>query len=143
MAKKNKNLLIGCLLTGALGFLVLFLMFVLAAKGCAGCVSGGGTGPYALVTEAASTDPRVEDALGGYVQVSPMPSGSINYVNGEGRADMTLFIDGVDRDGTYAATVIKPQGGTWAIKEASLILEDGNVVLLEPPVTILPPTDEP
>ncbi len=134
MAKRNKNLLIGCLLSGALGLLVLFLVLVLAARGCAGCVTGGGAGPYALVRDAASTDSRVENALGGYVQISPMPSGSINYMNGEGRAEMSLFIDGVDRDGTYVATVVKPRGGSWSIVEAELVLEDGNVVHLQPAV---------
>jgi len=128
---KRKNLLIGCGLVGALAVLVVFVLFVLAAKGCQGCVSGG---PYPLVTEAARTDARVADAVGGIVQIGALPSGSVNYMNGEGHAEMSLPIDGQDRDAEYVAVVTKPRGAAeWQITSARLVLDDGTVVELDPP----------
>ena len=129
---KRKNLAIGCGLTSVLFGLVMFVMIVLAAKGCEGCVSGG---PYGMVREAAASDARITEALGGVVSVSPMPSGSINYMNGEGQADLSLPIDGVDKDAEYVTAVRKPRGATeWEIVTAQLILDDGTVVVLDPPV---------
>lgn len=128
---KRKNLLIGCGLTGALGLLVLFVLFVLAAKGCQGCVSGG---PYPLVTESARTDARVADAVGGIVQIGAIPSGSVNYMNGEGHAEMNLAIDGEAHDAEYIAVVTKPRGASeWQITSAQLVLDDGTVITLDPP----------
>ena len=133
MKKKSKNLLIGCSLFTLLCGLVLFVLIAVGFKACSeGCSSG--SGPYGMVRESATADPRISDALGGINQVGALPSGSINYMNGEGHADLTLSIDGVDRDGTYVATVEKPRGGEWAIVEATLIIEDGNEVRLDPPV---------
>lgn len=138
MKKKSKNLLIGCSLFTILCGLALFVLLAVGFKACSdGCSAGGG--PYGLVMDAAANDPRVSDALGGINQVGALPSGSINYMNGGGHADLTLSIDGVDRDGTYLARVEKPAGGEWAIVEASLVIEDGNEVRLDPPVLLTAP----
>lgn len=126
---KRKNLLIGCGLVGALCALVLFVLLALTARGCQGCVTGG---PYGLVRDAAANDTRISDALGGVVGVNAMPSGSVNYMNGEGHAEMSLMIDGVNQDGEYVAIVVKPRGASeWEIASAQLVLEDGTVVELE------------
>jgi len=125
---KRKNLAIGCGLTSVLFGLVLFVMIVLAAKGFSG-------GPYGMVREAAATDTRISDALGGIHAVSPMPAGSINYMNGEGQADLSLTIDGIDKDAEYITAVRKPRGASeWEIVTAQLIMDDGTSIVLDPPV---------
>ena len=129
---KRKNLAIGCGLTGALGVLVVFVLGALLAKGCQGCATGG---PYGMVTEMAQTDDRIGEAVGGIVSVGGLPSGSINYMNGEGHADMSLWIDGEARDGTYHAVCFKGRGEeSWTITQAEVILDDGNVIPLDPPI---------
>jgi len=130
MGVKRKNLWLGCGLVGALAALVLFVLVALTIRGCSGCISGG---PYPLVTETARTDARISDALGGVVSVGSIPSGSINYMNGEGQAELSLFINGVDRDATYEASVLRPRGAEeWGIVSARLVMDDGTVVTLEP-----------
>ncbi len=134
---KRKNLAIGCGLTGALGVLVVFVLGALLAKGCQGCVSGTGGlfAPSNLAQTVAAQDNRVSEAVGGIVAISPLPSGSINYMNGEGSADVILFLDGEARDGEYHAQCHKPRGeDDWTITHAEVILDDGNVIPLDPPI---------
>ena len=134
---KRKNLAIGCGLTGLLGILIVFVMGALLAKGCQGCVSGSGGlfAPSNLAQTVASQDERVSEAVGGIVLISALPSGSINYMNGEGSADVILFLDGEARDGEYHAQCSKPRGAdAWTIVHAEVVLEDGNVIPLDPPV---------
>lgn len=129
---KRKNLAIGCGLTGALGVLVVFVLGALLAKGCQGCATGG---PYGMVSDMAIADERIAEAVGGIVMVGAMPSGSINYLNGEGHADLSLWIDGEARDGTYRAVCFKGRGEEeWTITQAEVILDDGNVIPLDPPI---------
>jgi hypothetical protein len=131
MGVKRKNIWIGCGLVGALAALVLFVLVALTVRGCSGCISGG---PYPLVTETARTDTRIADELGGVVSVGSLPSGSINYMNGEGQAELSLFIDGVARDASYEASVLRPRGSDeWRIVSARLVMDDGTIVALEPP----------
>ncbi len=137
MKKKSKNLLIGCGLFGALATLVMFVVIAVGLKACSEGVSSmasGMTAPTEMTLSTARTDPRIADALGGIVEVGTMPSQSINFMNGAGRAELSVPIDGVDRDGTYSTIVEKPKGGEWAIIEATLVIEDGNEVRLDPPV---------
>jgi len=128
---KRKNLLIGCGLLMALSFLVMFVLFALVAKGCHGCASGAGQA--ALVT--AQADPRIALEVGEIVMMTEIPVYSRNYVNGEWYADTAVFVDGKDRDAEYQATVFKGKGeDVWTVTAAQLVLEDGSVVVFDPPV---------
>ena len=131
---KRKNLLIGCGMVLALVLLVTFVSGAVVVKGCHGLVEGGsGAGEAAAAVAAA--DPRVDEQVGGIVQVTELPGFQGGCNNSTWTAHPLVDVQGKTGHLIYSCTAMKEQGQQeWTIVEAAMILDDESVVVLEPPV---------
>lgn len=93
----------GCLIVAVLGIVALF-----------GVVFGAMTSSkaYEQAMDAASNDPRVQEALGTPVEAGMFVTGSINLSGSSGDADLTIPISGPKGEGTVYVIGTK-RAGEW------------------------------
>ena len=78
--------------------------------------------------DAARADPRVVEALGEPIEMNWVISGSIQYRNEEGKADVTLPISGPEDSGSIRIEAVK-QGGDWTYHTLEVTIDTTSEII--------------
>ncbi|MFT3836168.1 MAG: cytochrome c oxidase assembly factor Coa1 family protein [Myxococcaceae bacterium] len=102
---------------------------------CITCSAGGfffmrSESPYDAAVERASTDPKVQEALGAPISASPFFGGKASgsgVFAGDGKAVMEIELTGTKQTGVIALQAVKTSG-VWGFSHLEVHTADGKTI---------------
>lgn len=115
-----------------LGLAAVFGLTLLCCGGFMGTIMGSikQSGAYTGGMELATSDERVQDALGEPIKDAWMVSGSVNTSGGSGEAELSIPLKGSKSSGTLYLEADK-SAGVWGFDVAQVKVDGKTIDLLE------------